>query len=69
MDTPRLPVPGYTRIKEILKIFPAGRSSWYAGVSEGRIKPPTKLAERTSVWDNAYLNGLLDRLDAGERIL
>jgi prophage regulatory protein len=69
MDKPRLPTPGYSRVKGILEIFPVGRSSWYAGVAKGRIKPPTRLGDRTAAWDNAYLNGLLDRLDAGERIL
>ena len=69
MDNPRLPIPGYSRVKEILEIFPVGRSSWYAAIAKGRIKPPTRLGERTAVWDNAYLNQLLDRLGVGERIL
>ena len=65
----RLPIPGYSRVSAILEIFPISRSRWYAGVADGHIKKPTKLGPRTSAWDNAYLNSLLDRLDAGERIL
>lgn len=65
----RLPVPGYSRVSKILTIFPVSRSGWYAAISQGRIKPPTKLGERTSAWDNVYINQLLTRLEAGERIL
>jgi predicted DNA-binding transcriptional regulator AlpA len=65
----RLPVPGYSRVREILDVFPVSRSRWYAAVAEGRIAPPTKLGVRTAAWSNAYLNELLTRLEAGERIL
>ena len=69
MAKSRLPVPGYSRVSVILTIFPVSRSRWYAAVSEGRIQPPTKLGERTAAWPNDYLNELLARLEAGERIL
>ena len=65
----RLPVPGYSRVREILDVFPVSRSRWYAAIANGRIAPPTKLGERTAAWPNAYLNDLLARLEAGERIL
>jgi predicted DNA-binding transcriptional regulator AlpA len=64
-----LPVPVYSRIREILHIFPISRSRWYSAVSAGKILPPTKLGERTAAWSNAYLNELLARLEAGESIL
>ncbi len=67
--TSRLPEPGYSRIRDILHVIPVSRSRWYAAVSDGRIKPPTKLGERTAAWPNEYLNELLTRLEAGERIL
>ena len=69
MDKPRLPIPGYSRVKVILEIFPVGRSSWYAAIAKGRVKPSTRLGPRIAAWDNAYINELLDRLRAGERIL
>lgn len=68
-DLNRLPVPGFSRVKEILAVFPISRSRWYAAVADGRIEPPTKLGERTAAWPNSYLNELLARLEAGERIL
>ena len=64
-----LQVPGYSRIREVLAIFPVSRSRWYAAIADGRISRPTKLGERTAAWSNAYLNELLARLEAGERIL
>tara|TARA_R110002095_G_scaffold215215_1_gene208818 strand:+ start:1065 stop:1277 length:213 start_codon:yes stop_codon:yes gene_type:complete len=68
-DTPRLPEPGYSRLGQVLAVIPVSRSGWYAGIADGKIRPPTKLGERTAAWSNAYLNELLARLDAGERIL
>ncbi|MBK8959867.1 MAG: transcriptional regulator [Proteobacteria bacterium] len=65
----RLPVPGYSRVRDILEVFPVSRSRWYAAIAEGRIAPPTKLGARTAAWPNVYLNELLTRLEAGERIL
>ena len=65
----RLPEPGYSRLADILDVIPTSKSAWYAGIAKGRIKPPTKIGERTSAWNNAYLNELLTRLEAGERIL
>ena len=41
---------GFLRIKEVLKIFPIGKSTWWDGVKDGRFPKPVKLGERTTAW-------------------
>ncbi|MEM9448015.1 MAG: AlpA family phage regulatory protein [Cyanobacteria bacterium P01_E01_bin.6] len=41
---------GFLRIKEVLAIIPVGRSTWWAGVKDGRFPQPIKLGPRTTVW-------------------
>ena len=67
--TPRLPEPGYDRLKDVLRVIPISRSSWYAAVQDGRINQPIKLGKRTAAWSNHYINFLLSELDAGRRVL
>ncbi len=45
-----LPEIGFLRVKEILKIFPIGKSTWWDGVKDGRFPKPVKLGERTTAW-------------------
>ena len=47
--TLRLPEPGYARLKDVLKVIPVSRSSWYAAVQDGRINQPIKLGKRTGL--------------------
>ena len=41
---------GFLRIKEVLALIPVGRSTWWAGVKDGRYPKPIKLGPRTTVW-------------------
>ncbi len=45
-----LPEVGFVRIKQILEIFPIGRSTWWDGVKDGRFPKPVKIGERTTAW-------------------
>ena len=69
MQADHLPTPGYSRLRDVLEIFPISRSAWYAAIEKGRVLPATKLGARTAVWANAYLNELLDRIESGEQVL
>jgi predicted DNA-binding transcriptional regulator AlpA len=55
----QLPAVGYVRLRQILAVIPVGRSSWWKGVKEGRFPKPTKLAERTTVWNVADIWNLI----------
>jgi predicted DNA-binding transcriptional regulator AlpA len=47
------PLTGLVRLSSILAPngpIPVSRSSWWAGVREGRFPKPTKIGPRTTVW-------------------
>lgn len=46
----QIPEIGFLRIKQILEIFPIGKSTWWQGVKDGRFPKPVKLGERTTAW-------------------
>lgn len=51
-----LPSEGFLRLNQIVgnkttpAIIPISKSSWWAGVKEGRFPKPVKLGKRTTVW-------------------
>ena len=45
-----LPEAGFVRLPTILQIIPIGKSSWWAGVKEGRFPKSVKLGKRTTAW-------------------
>jgi len=63
----KLPDTGYVRLSQIVpEIIPIAKSTWWAGVKEGRFPQPTKLGPRTTVWKVSDIrdlieNGLLKR--------
>lgn len=45
-----LPDFGYLRIKEVLKIFPVSRTTWYEGIKTGIYPKPVRLSDGVSAW-------------------
>lgn len=45
-----LPETGFVRLSTILKIYPVGKSTWWAGVKTGKFPTPIKLSERITAW-------------------
>ncbi len=45
-----LPEVGFIRLKEILKIFPMGKSTVWQKVRDGNFPKPVKISERITVW-------------------
>lgn len=48
------------RKKGIPALIPVSRSSWYAGVRDGKYPKPQKLGPRTSVWRASDILAILD---------
>jgi predicted DNA-binding transcriptional regulator AlpA len=46
----KLPETGYLRLKEVLKIIPVSKSTWWAGIKTGRFPKGIKLSERITAW-------------------
>lgn len=52
----------FIRLPEVLKIIPVSKSTWWAGVREGRFPKPVKLSERTTAWRENDILALCKRL-------
>ncbi len=52
----------YLRLPEVLEIFPVSKSTWWAGVREGRFPRPVKLSARCSAWAAEDIHALLKQL-------
>lgn len=62
----RLPEIIGDRQRGIVGILPMSRSSWYAGVKDGRYPTPIKLSERSAAWRSTDIDELVNRLSAGK---
>lgn len=49
-QTYTLPETGFVRLPDVLKVFPVSRSTWWAGIKEGRYPAPVKLGVKMSAW-------------------
>jgi prophage regulatory protein len=53
MTDPTFPNTGFVRLKQILSPrgpIPVSKSTWWAGVKDGRLPKPLKLGSRVTVW-------------------
>lgn len=50
MDAQILPETGFVRLPEVLKVFPVSKSTWWAGVKDGRYPQPVKLGPKMTAW-------------------
>ena len=68
-----LPEVGYVRLSQIIgnskaappipAIIPVSKSTWYAGIKEGRYPSPVKLGERVSAWRVQDIRALCENLE------
>jgi len=61
-----IPETGFMRLSEILQFVPIGKSSWWAGVKNGRFPQSLKLGPRTTVWRCEDIRSLLVDPCSGE---
>ncbi len=53
---------GFLRLPQVLKLIPVGRSTWLAGVKEGKYPKPHKLSERCTAWKAADIYNLIEEI-------
>jgi len=61
-----LPQVGFVRMKDVLVVFPASSSNWWAGVKSGRYPQPVKLSARTTAWKVEDIRSLIEQASNGE---
>ena len=61
---PIRPIPdtGFVRLPQILAVVPVSKSTWWAGVAEGRYPQPVKLSPRTTAWRVEDIRKLIDEI-------
>jgi predicted DNA-binding transcriptional regulator AlpA len=63
---PFLPEDGFVRLRQIIgdkstpAIIPVSRSTWWAGVREGRFPKSVKLGKRTTAWRVRDIRALIE---------
>ncbi|WP_102959406.1 helix-turn-helix transcriptional regulator [Mangrovicella endophytica] len=58
-----LPATGFLRLRSILAPagpIPVSKSTWWAGVRDGRFPKPTKLGSRITVWRVEDIRALIE---------
>jgi len=55
---------GFYRLKDVLKVFPVGKSHWYAGIQDGKYPRPIKLGPRMSIWRKEDIKALIGHINA-----
>lgn len=66
-NTINFPQIGFVRLNQILAPtgpIPVSKSSWWAGVKDGRFPQPQKLGPRTTVWRAEDIRALYEGEDA-----
>lgn len=53
-------IAGYMRLKEVLKVYPVSKSTWWKGVKEGRFPKPDKLSARLVAWRYEDISALIE---------
>lgn len=56
-----LPETGFVRLPQILQVFPVSKSTWWAGVKDGRFPKSIKLSHRITVWRAEDIHDLIKR--------
>lgn len=59
MNQTTLPETGFVRLNTILKIYPVSRSTWWAGVKDGRYPKPVKLGLKITAWRVEDIHALI----------
>ena len=63
MNYPEFPTTGLVRVKQIwapVGPIPVSKSTWWAGVKEGRFPKPLKFGPRTTVWRVEEIRSLFE---------
>jgi prophage regulatory protein len=66
MKSTKLPPTGFIRLKDVIGPqgpIPISRSSWFAGIKEGRFPKPVALGPRTKAYRVEEIRALLAQFD------
>lgn len=56
----RIPEIGFLKLPTVLSVYPVSKSTWWAGIREGRFPQPVKLGPRAVAWRVADIRRLIE---------
>ena len=59
-------VSGFYRLRDVLKVYPVSKSTWWEGVRTGRFPQPVKLSERTTAWRVEDIQNLISEVGCAQ---
>lgn len=59
-----LPEVGFIRLPDVLKVYPVSKSTWWAGVKEGKYPKPVKLGLKITAWRVEDIRALIASIEA-----
>jgi prophage regulatory protein len=59
-----IPETGFLRLPQVLILFPVSRSTWWAGVRDGRYPKQVHLSKRCTAWRVSDISKLVDEKSA-----
>lgn len=60
----RLPEEGFVKLKQIQRVIPVSKSTWYRGMESGIYPKPIKLGDRAVGWRVEEIRECIRRLEA-----
>lgn len=66
MDEIRLNETGFIRLRDVLRLIPVSKSTWWAGIKTGRYPKPVKLGLRITAWRVEDIRALISHGTAAE---
>ncbi|PCJ99167.1 MAG: transcriptional regulator [Zetaproteobacteria bacterium] len=64
MHNTTLPETGFVRLSTVLKVFPVSKSTWWAGIKDGRFPKGVKLSDKITAWRVDDIRELIAQVDA-----
>lgn len=61
VDNVQLPKTGFLRLPDVLALIPVSKSTWWAGIKEGRYPAAVKLGPRITAWRAEDIRNLIER--------
>jgi predicted DNA-binding transcriptional regulator AlpA len=51
------------KLKDVLKVIPVSKTTWYIGIKEGRYPPPIKIGLKAVAWRKKDIDNCLKSLN------
>ena len=64
MQSKSIPEMGFLSLAVVLGLIPVGKSTWWAGIREGRYPAPVRISRHRVAWRAGDILSLVERLGA-----